>query len=116
LKQKLTTVFRPELVNRFSRVIVFKSLSRSDVSRIAELQLNQLGKDLGSQGIGITFTPEAVQKISELGYDPKFGARPLREAIETHVRAPLAKSIIAKEVRRGSQVTLVLRGDELVFE
>ena len=81
LKKKLTEYFRPELLNRFSQIVVFKNLSREDTTAIAKLQLKSLAKNLEEQGIEFSCDEEVVCKIAELGYDPVFGARPLRGVI-----------------------------------
>ena len=112
LKRRLTDVFRPELLNRFSRIVVFKNLGREDVLSIAELNLQELGRTLSEQGIMFSASPEAVARIAELGFDPAFGARPLRRVIEEHVRALLAEKILRKELARGSKVVLRVQGED----
>jgi ATP-dependent Clp protease ATP-binding subunit ClpC len=109
LKKKLTDFFRPELLNRFSNVIVFKTLSQKDIIAIAELQLEKLASTLEeTHGISISFSQEAVEKIAQWGFDPVFGARPLRGAISEKVRSPLAEKILKGELVKGSQLEIVL--------
>lgn len=115
LKKRMAEIFRPELINRFSKIIMFKSLGRADVRKIAELQLGQLGKQLSLQGISLTITPQAADYISELGYSPEFGARPLRLIIEEKLRAPLARMILDKRIRNGSSVRMEKQGSDIVF-
>jgi ATP-dependent Clp protease ATP-binding subunit ClpA len=110
LKRRLTDIFRPELINRFSRVVVFKNLSREDVRSIAELNIAELARTLEKQGITFSASPDAVERVAELGYDPAFGARPLRRVIEERVRALLAEKILKKELVRGSKVVLEAEG------
>ena len=116
LKRKLTDVFRPELLNRFSKIIVFKDLSAPDVQKIAALNLKDLAETVFSQGITLTFSPEAVKLVAKWGYDPAFGARPLRRVIEDKVKGPLAQGILKKEIVRGSRVKVEVRGEEFVFQ
>lgn len=117
LKKKLTEYFRPELINRFSDIIVFKSLSREDIVAIAKILVNELIEDLKqSQGMELRLSDEAVRRIAELGYDPVFGARPLRGVISEKLRSVLAEKILKGEITRGGKVTVVLEGEELKFE
>lgn len=115
LKKKLVDVFKPELLNRFSKVVVFKDLSPADVGKIAELNLNDLGKTLDEQGIKLEFDLSAVQQIAKLGYEPAFGARPLRRAIEEHLRAPLAEKLLSKEISRGGRVKVLFQNEKFEF-
>lgn len=116
LKEQLVTVFRPELINRFSRIIVFAPLSKPDVRRIAELQLHDFGKQLGERGYGFQTSPEAVDLIAELGYDPVYGARPLRGIIEEQIKAPLAKKVLADEFRKGGTIIVVAQEGKIVLQ
>lgn len=117
LKKKLTSSFRPELINRFSGIIVFKNLSPADIQAIARIQLDILARDLKeSQGIDLQFDEAVIQKIAEWGYDPVFGARPLRGVISEKVRSILAEKILKREISRGSAIMLFLEGEELGFK
>lgn len=116
LKKKLVEFFKPELLNRFSDIIVFKPLSLPDLEKIAELHLKKLSLLVSQeQGIELSFSPEAIQKIARLGYDPVFGARPLRKAIDDYVKSPLSEMILAEKVTRGGKVKVELRDNQLVF-
>ena len=115
LKKKLTDVFKPELLNRFSRVVVFKNLEPADLEKVVALNLKDLAALVGGQGIRLSFDPAVVKKLVQLGYDPAFGARPLRRVIDEKLRSPLASAILDKKVTKGSSVKLVLRGDEFDF-
>ncbi|MEK9170645.1 MAG: ATP-dependent Clp protease ATP-binding subunit [Patescibacteria group bacterium] len=116
IKKKLTEYFRPELINRFYDIIVFKSLSQSDIIEVTKILLKEFIDDLkGSHGVGIGFSDEAVKKISEWGYDPVFGARPLRGVISEKIRGVLAEKILKNEISRGSNVKVELRGEELEY-
>jgi ATP-dependent Clp protease ATP-binding subunit ClpC len=114
LKQKLTDYFKPELINRFSTIIVFRALKLEEIFQITKLQLNDLAKTLAqSQGIDLKFEDEAVKKIAELGYSPVFGARPLRQVISENIRGVLAEKILRKEISRGNTVELTLENGKL---
>jgi len=117
LKKKLTEYFRPELINRFSGIIVFKSLSREDIFAIAKILLRTLVNDLKqSHGIELTLSDEAIAKIAEWGYDPVFGARPLRGVISDKLRSALAVKILKNEIVRGNVVSIKLEKEELKFK
>jgi len=107
LKKKLVDVFKPELLNRFSSVIMFSPLSLLHIRKIASLQLKGLSASLEeNKGVSLSFTDAAVRKIAALGYDPTFGARPLRNAISEYIRSPLASHILKGDFVRGDAVTI----------
>lgn len=116
LKKKLVDVFRPELLNRFSKVVVFNNLSAEDVGKVALINLKELAKTLGAQGIMLSFSGEAVKEVARLGYDPAFGARPLQRVIEEKLRAPLAQKILKKELKKGVGYEARFKGGDFVFE
>ncbi|MBI1960751.1 MAG: ATP-dependent Clp protease ATP-binding subunit [Candidatus Liptonbacteria bacterium] len=116
LKKRLTTVFRPELVNRFTDVIVFRALSPDDILAIARLHLKKLAGQLRDEkGISLAFAEDAVSAIARLGYSPTFGARPLKNAISEHIRSRLAELILRRTVVAGSSVAVSFTGTEFVF-
>ncbi len=105
LKKKLTDYFKPELINRFSDIIVFKNLGKKEIVSIAKLLLEEVVKTIQtSHGIALSFSDSAVEKIAELGYDPTFGARPLRQVISDNVRGALAEKILRKEIGKGDEI------------
>lgn len=115
-KKKLTGYFRPELLNRFSDVIIFKNLSVDDTIAIARMQIQKLAKTLGEeQGIAMEIDDEVVQHLAKIGYDPVFGARPLRTVINDRIKSQLAEMILRNELRKGSHLKLILEGDEVRF-
>ena len=119
LKKRLTTYFRPELINRFSDVIVFRSLNIEEILSVAKLLVADVADLLReTHGIELTITDVALRKLSELGYDPVFGARPLRQVISDNVRSPLADKILRKEIARGNvlELELGLDGDTFSFK
>lgn len=115
LKSRLTDVFKPELLNRFSSVVVFRNLEPRELSEVAEINLKDLASVAAEQGITLAFDSSAVREVARLGYDPAFGARPLRRAIEEHLRAPLASKILAKEIKKGDRVMIALENGLFQF-
>lgn len=116
LKKKLTDVFKPELMNRFSKVVIFKDLEMKDLEAIAKLQLVELAETLAEQGINLSFDESIAPYIVRSGYDRAFGARPIRRAIEDKFRAGLAEKILRKEIYQGSDVRATIEADNLVFK
>jgi ATP-dependent Clp protease ATP-binding subunit ClpC len=116
LKKKLTDYFKPELLNRFSDIIVFKTLSVADIEAITELQLQDLAETVSEvQGINLIFEEPVIKKLAELGFDPVFGARPLRGVISEKIRSPLAEKILKGEVVKGGSLKITLENGELKF-
>jgi len=116
LKKKLTDYFKPELLNRFSNIIVFKTLSQTDIEAICRLNLADLGKTISEvQGIELSFDDAAIKKIAELGFDPVFGARPLRGVISEKLRSVLAEKILRGEIQKGAKLSIVL-GEDNAFK
>ncbi|MFA5099180.1 MAG: ATP-dependent Clp protease ATP-binding subunit [Candidatus Paceibacterota bacterium] len=117
LKKKLTDYFKPELLNRFSDIIVFKTLSPSDIKAIAGFQLNDVAKTVSEiQGINLTFDKAVVEKVAELGFDPVFGARPLRGVISEKIRSVLAEKILRGEIEKGGNLNVSLgKGGDFNF-
>lgn len=117
LKKKLSDYFRPELLNRFSDIIVFRGLNLKEIGAVARLQLNELAKTLKeNQGMDLIFSQEAIERIAELGYDPVFGARPLRKAISENIRSVLADKILRKEISRGSVIKALWENNNFEFK
>lgn len=114
LKQILVNVFHPELLNRFSEIVIFRDLGPQELEAIVELQLQDLANVLReSREVSLEWSPEAVALLAKLGYDPAFGARPLRRVIRDKLREPLSEKIIAQEINRGSKVRVDAVGEEL---
>ena len=97
---------RPELINRIDEIIIFNKLSESDVEKILELQMAELKIKLGKKNITLDITKEAKRKIAEEGYDPDFGARPLRRLLQREVEDVLALKILNGEYKSGDKVTV----------
>ena len=93
-------------MNRIDEIIVFQRLTKEEIKEIAKLMLNELGKRLTDNGITVTFTDAAVEKISDEGFDKVYGARPLRRAIQSKIEDMLSEKIIDGEVNDGDTITV----------
>ncbi len=112
---ELLKFFRPELVNRFDEVIVFEPLKFIHMISIVKLQLRSLSKLLEEQEIGFSVTDTATKQIVREGFDPIFGARPLRRAIQKLIENPISELIIAKKVKLGDMIIVDYDGEEFIF-
>lgn len=101
LMQNLQQVFRPELLNRFDGVVVFKTLTMDQVEQIARLILNTVAGKMREQRVEVSFTNEIVHKLAQEGYDPQFGARPLRRVIQERVEDKLARMLLEGKLAKG---------------
>jgi len=106
IDNQLNKYMRPELINRFDGIIVFKPLSREDVFNIATLMLKKIKKNLNKKGIDLKADKAGVAILAEQGYDPKFGARPLRRLLQDKVEDPIANKILASELKRRDVVII----------
>jgi len=113
---ELMKFFRPELVNRFDEVTVFKPLSFEDVMKIVKLQLKALKKLLEDQQMSMVYTDAALEEISRQGYDPVFGARPLRRTIQKVIENPISTLIIKGTMKQGDIVRIDFVGEDFVFD
>ena len=111
----LKRTIRPEFLNRIDETIVFTPLTKSDIERIVRLQLDATAHALASTGVELHYTDAAVSWIAEAGYDPEFGARPVRRVIQHNVLNELSKSILSGSVDRSSVITLDAKDGKLLF-
>lgn len=109
------THFRPEFVNRIDETVVFHPLNRDEIRQIADIQLNSLRKRLASRELGLEFSDAAMDVIADAGFDPVYGARPLKRAIQQYVENPLAQQILGGEFTQGETVKVDVENDQLVF-
>jgi ATP-dependent Clp protease ATP-binding subunit ClpB len=108
--------FRPEFLNRVDETITFHNLSRSDLVQIVEIQLTHLRKLLAERKIDLTLTDAARRHLAEAGYDPTFGARPLKRVLQREVQDPLAMALLSGEFVEGDTVRVDYKEDSIVFE
>ena len=108
--------FRPEFLNRVDETLVFHALTKEEIREIVDIQLKRLTKRLADQEIGLEVTPEAKTLLAEEGYDPAFGARPLKRAIIRMVETPVSRKIISGEIQPNTVLMIGRKGSELTFE
>jgi ATP-dependent Clp protease ATP-binding subunit ClpB len=111
----LKKTIRPEFLNRIDEIIMFAPLTREDVEEIVKLQFKQVEKLLADNDIKITATPEAIDWMSELGYDPQFGARPVKRMLQKKVLNELSKQMLAGKIQKHSEIVLDVFDKEIVF-
>ena len=115
IMQELRTTLRPEFLNRIDEVVIFRPLGRQDLDRIVDIQLGHLRKRLSDRRIGLDVTAAAKALLAREGYDPTFGARPLKRTVQRLVQDPLALRLLEREFKDGDTVTVDAEGDHLVF-
>jgi ATP-dependent Clp protease ATP-binding subunit ClpB len=116
MKEALRSKFLPEFLNRIDDTIVFHPLERLQIQRIVELQLDHLRKQLSERQIELVITPAVVDYIADTGYDPAFGARPLKRVIQREVQNPLATQLLKGDISEGGTVRMDIVDGELTFE
>ncbi|OQA52364.1 MAG: Chaperone protein ClpB [candidate division WS2 bacterium ADurb.Bin280] len=99
-------MFRPEFLNRFDAVVAFHPLSQQDIVKVAGLMLESLRKAMLEKEIALKFTPKAVERLAQVGFDPVYGARPMRRAIQEKIENALARDMLEGKIPRGSTVTI----------
>lgn len=104
LREKLHEYFRPEFLNRFDGVVVFTPLQKNDVKQIAGILLKRVAKDMEERGIEFVVSEAGLQFLADVGYDPEFGARPMRRAIQEHVENVLAELVLSRKLERRDRV------------
>jgi ATP-dependent Clp protease ATP-binding subunit ClpB len=111
----LRSNFRPEFLNRIDEIIIFKPLSQDQIGEIVEIQLDQVNDRLGDRQIRLEVTPAARQWLAERGFEPAFGARPLKRLIQREVLDRLARLVLSGELRDGETVVIDADGNDLRF-
>jgi ATP-dependent Clp protease ATP-binding subunit ClpB len=106
--------FRPEFLNRVDEIVLFKPLTLAEISRIVELQVADVRRRLTSRRLALELTDDAREAIARAGYDPVYGARPLRRFIQREVETRIGRALLAGDIRDGATITLDADGDELV--
>jgi ATP-dependent Clp protease ATP-binding subunit ClpB len=116
VEDEVRKAFRPEFLNRVDEMVVFRALTKDDLLAIVDLQLVRLEKLLEERRIELTVTDTAKWKLAEAGYDPAFGARPLKRAIQKLIQDPLALHLLDGTITPGARVRAVLEGEEIVLQ
>lgn len=115
LFELLKKTIRPEFLNRIDEIIMFTPLNRDEISDIVKLQFKQVQQTLAEMGISIEASEEALDWLAQLGYDPQFGARPLKRVIQKRVLNELSKQILAGKVDKDSKIKLDMFDNQFVF-
>jgi len=114
--EALRDVFRPEFLNRIDEIVEFHPLSREQIGEIVEHQLLRLRERLAARGLQLEVTDAAKEVVAEAGWDPAYGARPLKRALQRLIENPLALRLLGHEFEEGDTVLVDARDGELVFE
>jgi len=114
--EELRRTFRPEFLNRIDEIIVFHALNKEHIRKIVDIMLNNLKKELAERGVSVEFTDAAKELLANEGYDPQFGARPLRRAIQRLVENPLSEEILRGRFEAGDTILVDAAEGKIVFE
>jgi len=109
-------VFKPEFLNRISEIVFFRPLDKKDLFKIVELEIGKFAKRLTERKITLEFTDEAKALLVEKGHDEKYGARPLRRAVEHYLEDPFAEALLRGDIKEGEPVAVSREGEQLVFK
>src|SRR5690606_26506521 len=107
--------FRPEFINRIDEVVVFEPLGKEQIAGIANIQMSRLSERLAERDLKLELTDEALEKLIAVGYDPVYGARPLKRAIQRWIENPLAQRILAGDFEPGAVIKAGVEGEEFSF-
>ena len=107
--------FRPEFLNRLDEIIVFRQLGQAELTSIARRMLGELSQRLAALGVALSVTEEGEAVLTQAGFDPNYGARPLRRAIRTQVEDPAASLLLSGELTAGSTLTVTAEEGRLVL-
>ncbi len=113
--EMLKKTIRPEFLNRIDDIIMFLPLTQSQIAQVVTLQMNRVKKMLEPQGFELKWTPAAIDYLAKVGYDPEFGARPVKRAIQDYVLNDLSKKILAEEVKRDKPIVIDANGTGMQF-
>jgi len=111
----LRDAFKPEFLNRVDETIIFNNLGREEIKSIVEIQLKRLRQNLAGRKMALEITERAKALIADSGFDPVYGARPLKRTIQRLIQDPLAVKILAGEFKEGDRVKVDSQGSELIF-
>jgi ATP-dependent Clp protease ATP-binding subunit ClpB len=115
LLEVLKKSIRPEFLNRIDDVIIFTTLSRNDIRKVVEIQFDRIIDRLKAQEIYLNMSPEAFDWIATLGYDPQYGARPVKRLLQRHILNELSKRILEGVVEKGNPIIVDVENEKLVF-
>ena len=113
--ESVSAHFRPEFINRVDEIVVFHALGRAELRAIADIQVDILRKRLAEQDIYLDVTKAALDRVAETGYDPVYGARPLKRTIQHLLENPLAQKLLTGEFLAGERITVDVAEEGLIF-
>ncbi|MBR5528642.1 MAG: ATP-dependent Clp protease ATP-binding subunit [Clostridia bacterium] len=116
VQEALKNYFRPEFLNRIDEIVVFRKLSDADISKIAHLMLSEIKKRITALGIDIEFSDEVVSMLAKAGFDDRYGARPLRRAIQRRIEDTLSVELLEGKISSGDKVRAILSDGNIVYE
>lgn len=111
----LKKTIRPEFLNRIDEVIMFEPLSRENVTEIVKIQFNHIAKQLAEHGVKISASEEAIDWLAQLGYDPHFGARPVKRVMQKQVLNELSKQLLSGKIDKSKEIILDVFDNNFVF-
>ncbi|MFT7486363.1 MAG: ATP-dependent Clp protease ATP-binding subunit ClpB [Candidatus Paceibacteria bacterium] len=115
-EQQVRNFFRPEFINRLDEILTFEQLQEDQIESIARVQLQRISRQLEEQEVKLSVSDRALSRLAELGYDPEYGARPLKRAIQKNVQNALADAILSGQIARGSEVLVDFEGDQFTLK
>lgn len=115
VQEILQKQFRPEFLNRIDEIIIFHRLSVEDLHQIIEIQLKLMVDRIRDRGLSIQLEPAVIEYLAEVGYDPNFGARPLKRTIQREIMDPLAMKLLTSEIKDGQNIVVKREDDHLIF-
>jgi ATP-dependent Clp protease ATP-binding subunit ClpB len=115
-KESLSTIFRPEFLNRLDEILEFEALGKDEIREIVKLQIADFAKRLSDNQLSLKVDDKALELIAERGYDPAFGARPVKRTIQRELENPIAKAIIAGHYPPGASISVTVKDGEIEFE
>ncbi len=115
INQELKSSFRPEFLNRLDEIISFEALKKESLLRVVDLQLNRLRERLDSKGIELEINNDVLSFITEIGYNPSYGARPLKRVIQKELESEIAKYILKGKYKEGSTIKIEMKESKLIF-
>ncbi|MDP2193140.1 MAG: AAA family ATPase, partial [Alphaproteobacteria bacterium] len=114
--QAVRSHFKPEFLNRLDEMIIFNRLQREDMESIVKIQLKNLEKRLHDRKITLDFSPEAYQWLADQGYEPEYGARPLKRVIQRYIQDPLSIALLSGTIKDGQKVCIIVENKNLAFQ
>ena len=116
IRDELKRTFNPEFLNRIDDVVIFNPLSNESILRIVDIEIGKVNETLAEKGLRLEVSDEAREWIGKEGYEPAYGARPLRRVIQRHIEDTLSEEVLRGKFREPGVILVKLAGDELVFE